>query len=55
MSDRRTDRAMLHLFSGGGAFFHRELQKKLSSPQRKPQRQILSAAEAKLRQERWAI
>lgn len=39
--------------SGGGAFFHRELQKKLSSPQRKPQRQILSAAEAKLRQERW--
>eukprot|EP00752_Nemacystus_decipiens_P012178 g10796.t1 len=37
---------------GWGPFSHRELQKKLSSPQRKPQRKILSAAEAKLRQER---
>ncbi|CAM9159445.1 unnamed protein product, partial [Sphacelaria rigidula] len=33
-------------------FAHRELQKKLSSPQRKPQRKLLSAAEAKRRQER---
>lgn len=40
------------LRSGWGPFYHRELQKKLSSPQRKPQRKILSAAEAKLRQER---
>ncbi|CAN0032205.1 unnamed protein product, partial [Ectocarpus sp. 8 AP-2014] len=37
---------------GWAPFSHRELQKKLSSPQRKPQRKILSAAEAKLRQER---
>ncbi|CAM9839959.1 unnamed protein product [Ectocarpus sp. 6 AP-2014] len=36
---------------GWAPFSHRELQKKLSSPQRKPQRKILSAAEAKLRQE----
>lgn len=40
--------------TGWGPFPHRELQKKLSSPQRKPQRKLLSAAEAKLRQERYS-
>lgn len=39
--------------AGWVPFGHRELQRKLSSPQRKPQRKILSAAEAKRRQERY--